>query len=201
MTISFDGPTKVATLSAGTVTLSVRDLWSRWVDWFLTGDNSKYGLWMSNLGGDDIDLAAGTKVPIYLFLQPGVTIKPQEASHTLAVNDGVLLVAGGGDPFANTTGSYIVRINYQQPVQAISFSATGGTGITAADIWQRIIENGLTAEQIMRILAAGMAGKTAGFVPGAVGSGNIRDLADTKNRIVAGHDANGNRTSIVLDPT
>lgn len=136
MAYSFNGTTKVITLTSGTTTMSVRDVWSRFVDWWLTSDNSKYPLAFEQVGGNDIDLSAGTKVPIYAFLINGWRIKPQEANHTLAVTDGILLVSGGGDPFINTTGAYIVRINYQQPVQAISFtSGGGGGGATAADVW------------------------------------------------------------------
>ncbi len=140
MTIAFDGTTKTATLSVGTTTLSVRDLWSRWVDWFLTGDNSKYGIWMMTLGGDIIDAVAGTKVPVYLFLDPSVKVVPQAANHTLGVIDGILLVAGGGDPFGNPAGNYVIRINYQQPVQAISFTV-GGT-----------LAAGLTLDEEARLL-------------------------------------------------
>jgi len=121
-----NGNTKVITLSAGTTAVSVRDLWSRWVDWFLTGDNGKYLPAFNYVGGDDIDPISGTIIPIYAFLMNGWKLKPQEANHTLTIIDGVLLVNGGGDPFNNTNGSYVVRINYQQPVQAISFS-TGGS--------------------------------------------------------------------------
>lgn len=113
----------------------VRDLWSRWVQWFLTSDNSKYAVAFSQVGGNDIDASAGTAVPIYAFLQNGWKVKPQEANHTLNVNDWILLVEWGWDPFTNTTGSYIVRINYSQPVQAITVSTWGGGGSTAADIW------------------------------------------------------------------
>jgi len=143
MALTFDGPNKRIVLSTGTTTLSVRDLWSRWVDWLLTSDNAKYPIAMRQVGGDDIDLNVGIKLPIYDFLLNGWRIRPQEASHTLTVTDGVLLVDGGGDPFVNTTGSYVVRINYQQPVQAIGFS-TGGSGLSAGqaaqllDLWQRL---------------------------------------------------------------
>jgi len=51
-----------------------------------------------------------------VFLENGWRIKPQKANHTLNVIDGIILVNNGGDPFKNTIGSYIVRINYQQPV-------------------------------------------------------------------------------------
>jgi len=142
MALSFDGTAKIITLTSGTTVVSVRDLWSRWVDWFLTDDNSKYLPAFVNVGGDDIDQSAGTKIPIYAFLMNGWKIKPQEANHTLTISDGILLVNGGGDPFNNTMGAYTVRINYQQPVQAISFSAEGGgTAPTAEAIRQEIDSN------------------------------------------------------------
>lgn len=136
MGYSINGATKVITLTAGTTSVSVRDLWSRWVDWFLTGDNSKYLPAFEFVGGNDIDPVAGTYIPIYAFLMNGWKIKPQEANHTLSIIDGVLLVNGGGDPFNNTTGSYVVRINYQQPVQAISFATGGSGGLTTEQATQ-----------------------------------------------------------------
>jgi hypothetical protein len=126
MSLTFNGVDKVITLSSGTTSLSVRDVWSRWVDWFLTGDNSKFLPAFVQVGGNDIDPASGTSIPIYAFLMNGWRLKPQEANHTLSVSDGILLVNGGGDPFNNTTGAYTVRINYQQPVQAITVSTGGG---------------------------------------------------------------------------
>ena len=139
MGMTFDGPTKVITLTTGTVAVSVKDLWSRWVDWFLTSDNSKYLPAFAQVGGDPIDEEAGTYIPIYAFLMNGWKIKPQEANHTLTISDGILLVNGGGDPFNNTDGAYIVRINYQQPVQAISFSPEGSTGPTPESIADAIM--------------------------------------------------------------
>lgn len=138
MALTFNGATKVITLTSGTTSLSVRDLWSRWVDWFLTSDNSKYLPAFVNVGGDDIDESAGTKIPIYAFMMNGWKIKPQEANHTLTINDGILLVNGGGDPFNNTNGAYTVRINYQQPSQAIAFSIDGGGGATAQQVREEI---------------------------------------------------------------
>jgi hypothetical protein len=138
MGYSFDGASKIITLTTGTTQVSVRDLWSRWIDWQATSDNSKYLDALDVIGGDDIDPSEGTIIPIYAFLLNGWRIKPQEAHHTLNVSDGILLVDGGGDPFVNTTGSYVVRINYQQPVQAISFDSGGGGGgggATPEEIW------------------------------------------------------------------
>lgn len=139
MALTFDGVAKVVTLSSGTVALSVRDLYSRWKDWVLAADNSKWPHAFETVGGDVIDGGAGTRIPLYAFLADGWRIKPQEANHTLVVNDGILLVDGGGDPFIATTGSFVVRVNYQQPVQAISFDAGGGTGPSAAAIAAEVL--------------------------------------------------------------
>lgn len=133
MAYTFDAANKLIILSLGTVSMSVRDVYSRWKEWVQTSDNSKYLPAFSTTGGDPIDESAGTSIPAYMFLTNGWRIRPQEASHTLRVYDGVLVVAGGGDPFVNTTGSYIVRINYSQPVQAITVSTGGGSGAPTAE--------------------------------------------------------------------
>ena len=137
MAIMFDGLSKRITLGAGDTSLSVRDLWSRWVDWLLTGDNSKYAIAFSQTGGDDIDASAGTSIPIYIFMQNGWRVMPQSANHSLRVFDGVLLVAGGGDPFLDVPG-YTVRVNYSQPVQAITVSTGGGSGVSAEEVAQAV---------------------------------------------------------------
>ena len=144
MAISFDGPNKLITLSSGTTVMSVKDLWSRWVDWFLTGYNSKHQVALEQVGGNDIDLIDGTTVPAYIFIKNGWRIRPQEADHTLKVTEGILVVDGGGDPFVDTLGAFTVRLNYQQPVQAITVStAGGGVGPTASEIadavWDRLV--------------------------------------------------------------
>lgn len=132
MALSFDGVNKIVTITTDTE-LDVRDLWSRWIDWYLTSDNSKYGIAMTNVGGDDIDTVAGTKIPIYVFLQDGWKVRPKEANHTLAVTNGILLTDDSSDPFTNTVGTFTIRILNQQPVQAIAFSSGGGGATTYAN--------------------------------------------------------------------
>lgn len=131
MAYTFDGAQKLVVLSAGTTGVVLADLYSRWKDWLLSG-NAGYALAFDTVGGDPID--AGTLVPLYLFLKNGWRIRPQEATHTLKVTDGILVVSGGGDPFVNTLGNYSVRVNFSQPVQAFGYSSTGGSGPTAAEI-------------------------------------------------------------------
>ncbi|MGL4233512.1 MAG: hypothetical protein ACRCWJ_19255 [Casimicrobium sp.] len=194
MAYTFDGVNKRIVISAQT-TMSVRDVYARWADWYATADNSKYLPAFSTLGGDDIDPGAGTTVPIYAFLVNGWRIRPQESNHTLTVNDGILLVQGGGDPFLNTLGSFVVRINYQQPVQAITVSTGGGGGATPAQIWQHVIESTFTAEQVMRLLASLAAGQTIGHATGPA----FKSLDGTKNRITADVDEFGNRSNVQID--
>lgn len=145
MAFTFNGTTKTIILSTGTTVVSVRDIYSRWIDWFISvSGNQKYLPAFLIVGGDTIDSIAGTKIPIYAFLINGWKIKPQEADHTLQVNDGILLVDGGGDPFINTIGDFVIRVNYQQPVQAISFDS-GGTSVSytleqiADAVWAKVI--------------------------------------------------------------
>lgn len=136
MALTFDGVNRLITLSAGTTALNVRDLWSRWSDWLLVSDNAKFLPAFSQVGGNVIDATAGTSIPSYIFQLNGWVLRPQEASHTLNVSGGVLLVLGGGDPFSNTLGSWNIRINYSQPVQAITVATggSGGSGPSASDI-------------------------------------------------------------------
>lgn len=61
----------------------------------------------------------------------------------------------------------------------------------------QLVEAGLNVRQALRLIAAALAGKLSG-APGA--SITIRNaVADTKDRIVASVDANGNRTGITVD--
>lgn len=153
MALSFDGTNKLITITTST-TLDVKDLWSRWVDWWLTSDNSKYGLAMEQVGGNDIDTVAGTSIPIYIYLLNGWKIRPKEANHTLAVTEAILLTDDSSDPFVNTTGAYMVRVNYQQPVQALTVATGGGGGATAADIAEAVWDEDLSVHT-----TAGTAGK------------------------------------------
>lgn len=124
--MTFDGINKLILLDSAA--LGLPDLYSRWKDWAATGSNSRYAVAFKTVGGDI------PAIPLYLFLENGWRVKPMSANHTLTVNDGVLEVTGGGDPFVDPAGSYIVRIVRQAPGIAIGYSTTGISGPSAADI-------------------------------------------------------------------
>lgn len=127
MSYTFNGTTKRVTLSAGTVTLNLIDLYSQWKLWVLAG-NAECLLAFATVGGEI------TEIPLYLFMQNGWLIVPQSADHVLTVTNGILVGQSGGEPFTDPAGSYKIRINRQTPGIAIGYSTTGTTGPSAADI-------------------------------------------------------------------
>jgi hypothetical protein len=124
--VTFNGGSKRITCDSGNTSLDVVAIYSEWVDWALIGDNLRFLPAFRTVGGDSIDPGAGTSVPAYAYLRNGWRVRPQEANHTLAVTTGILLVDGGGDPFVDTLSPFTVRVNYQQPVQAMTVN-TGGS--------------------------------------------------------------------------
>lgn len=60
------------------------------------------------------------------------------------------------------------------------------------------IETGYTPRQALRLVLSALAGKLSGAAGLTI---SIRDIGDTKNRIVATVDASGNRTALTLDAT
>lgn len=137
MAITFDGPNKRIILSTGTVTLSMLDLWSRYVDWLAIGDNSKYTPALRTVGRDEDDIA------LYVFLNDtgGWTIIPQAADHTLSVEDGVLKTESGvgGNPFTAPAGNYMISIRLKEPGVAIGYNSNGSSGPSAAEIAASLI--------------------------------------------------------------
>lgn len=178
--LSFNGNTKEITITL-VDTLDVKDLWSRWVDWFLTGDNSKYGLAMQQIGGNDIDLAAGTSIPIYIYLLNGWKIKPREANHTLRVSEGILLTDDSSDPFKNTTGAYTVRVLYQQPVQALTVATGGSSAPTAQQVADAVWDEVLADHTVL--------GSSAALIKGLVKHAQNRWKIDNNQLTIYDDDA------------
>lgn len=138
MAFNIDGASKRITLDKASTTAS--EIWSRWSDWFILNDNSKWPLAFRQVGGDD--LGGGLSIPPYFFLLNDWRIRPMESSHTLIIT-GNLFVDGGGVPVVNTLGSYNVAIQYTVPVQAQGISTSGSTGPTADEIasavWDKLV--------------------------------------------------------------
>ena len=83
---------------------------------------------------------------------------------------------------------------------AFTTTAVGGSGPTAAQVadavWQRAVEAGLSAEAMLRIALAALAGKANGIGTAAE---NYIGLDGTTTRVAAQFDAQGNRTVVAVD--
>lgn len=65
-------------------------------------------------------------------------------------------------------------------------------------IWDDAVDGAVTARQSLRLANSANAGKTNGALGPTF---NMRDIADTKDRVSATVDANGNRTAVTRDLT
>jgi hypothetical protein len=109
MGITFDGPNRKIQLTAGTVLVDIDDMYSQWVDWFLTGDNSKYLPAMRNVGGDPI--SAIKNLGITFFLTNGWRIVPDAADHRLTLNGNLVTDPSGFSP-VDTVPGYSIIVEY-----------------------------------------------------------------------------------------
>lgn len=75
-------------------------------------------------------------------------------------------------------------------------SIAGLNNISVANIIAGITDGSLDLQEMMRIIVAATAGKSSG---GGTVTLVFRDSADSKDRITATVDANGNRTAMTLD--
>jgi len=123
MAITFDAANKVITLD--TFNVSASEIWSRWIDWFVLSDNLKHLPAMSQIGGV-------APVALYLYLENGWTVRPQESDGLTTVT-GNLLVQGGGNPFIPTIGSYASQVFLETPVAAQAIEVTSGSGLSTEE--------------------------------------------------------------------
>lgn len=132
----FDGANKRIVLTSTSVSAS--QIWTEYMVWLADdSNNAKWGLAMTQVGGDD--LGGGLYIPVYIFLQNGWRVRPMEASHALTIT-GNLFVAEGGSPLVNTLGNYNVIAQFTVPVQAQAMATSGGSG-------------GLTTEEHTKLMA------------------------------------------------
>lgn len=176
------------------------------------------GLPISDAGGLDLDAQVGTKINSILE-DTGTTGVPAVNGN---VTGSVASIAAGGiaaNSFAagaidaaaiaaNAIGASEIA---DGAIDAATFAAGAitatviATGAIDADalaadavdeIWDEVMEGTTTARQSMRLANSANGAIVAGAATTTV---TIRDLADSKDRVTATVDANGNRTAVVLD--
>ena len=102
------------------------------------------------------------------------------------------------DTFGGTAGTFA---SGRPEVNASHFAGTAYATALAAEVdavWDEQIDGTVTGRQSMRLQNSALAGKASGL---ATTTAVYRDLADTKDRISATVDADGNRTAVTRDAT
>ncbi len=108
-----------------------------------------------------------------------------------------LLTAGTNIALAKGTGV----TGFNDIAAGAAMTLTSGERDSIADaILDRAnaIETGITVRGVLRLTGAVLAGKASGM---GTGTGVFRNITDTKNRVTATQDTNGNRSSITTDVT
>lgn len=115
------------------------------------------------------------------------------------------LVSGRIDASVGAMGTGVITsASFAAGAITSSVVATGAIDADAlaadavAEILDTAVDGAVTLRQALRLLMSALAGKLSGAATTTI---SIRDLADTKNRIVATVDANGNRSAVTLDLT
>jgi hypothetical protein len=126
MNYSFNGANKIISVAdapiMGTINVDIQELYSRWVDWVLTSDNSKFVQAMRVVGGDP--LPGAKQLGLTYFLMNGWKIRPYEADHTFNLT-GNIYSEDGTLAFTPTVGSYNVMI-VSSVSNLVDLVATGG---------------------------------------------------------------------------
>lgn len=212
--VDFDGERKRIVVAPGVTELSVKiDLYSSWKEWVRLYDYSKYDQAFRVVGGDPVGggLFAGD---IY-FLINGWQIEVGEA---LAVN-GTLYHDDPISPYVILPGGGVIATVSNLSYSVSSDGAGSGSAPTAAEVatavksslapdfadvqtsiagvptavWTQVLE-GLTAEEMMRIMLAALSGKRQGL-----GTPTEEYMArdGVTPRITLAADAAGNGTPVV----
>jgi len=138
-----------------------------------------------NMGGSGNDMSfrnySGGLLVTNLTAEQNVSLDIMPGAITLdaTVTAGTFYVRGVGTLTDNSTATLV-----------------NTDGLADTTVWEHVIEPGFTAEEMLRLVASSAAGKLAGADTTNV---TIRDLGDTKDRITATVDANGNRTAVTHD--
>ena len=161
------------------------------------------GLPISDAGGLDID-AIKTKTDSLTFTVAGdVDVNVQTWKGSAAADLSSLAQASVcsetrlSELDAGTAGKMANQVDVIQTdtTTDIPSAITALNDITVADIIAGIADGTYDLQEMLRIMFAALAGKSAG---GGTATITFRDAADSKNRISATVDANGNRTAITV---
>lgn len=200
MAIIFNGATTTIELESGVTSYDVADIYSRWKDWVLLSDNSKYLPAFRQVGGDPLGGGVFTAVSTFIRNDYGWTIKPPEEDIQIVLRGNLYPEDPNLSYYSPTVGGYDTVIRTDLSGVAFGVSTSGGSAPTTGEIVSAMmnesVESGLTLKEALRLMSAVLAGKVSG---GGTETITFRNVGDSKNRVVAEVDTSGNRTAITYD--
>ena len=131
-------------------------------------------------------------VPVYLTLINGWKFRQKSTgqAYIKSYKNGFINTDDSSDPFIEN-GGVEPRVRFEQPVLAVGYNS----GVSGQQVWSSQIGGDITAEQLINIIAAAVAGKSS-----RVGSHFVfRNAQDTKNMITAQTDGDGSRLTVEYD--
>ena len=198
---TFDGDNLVMTLDAVASQDVINDWYEPWKDWMLASPlNRRYPQLFFSEAGAPATATLDQGAYIRVNNTVGWRIRPPEQNIEINYTGNLVKQDDSLPIFIPTIGSYSTQVFNIQPITTQVISGSGVTEQDKTDIitgtWENALEGSMTAEQMMRIFLSAMGNKLSGAETTNM---LFRDLADSKNRINATVDANGNRSSVTLD--
>lgn len=149
------------------------------------------------------DLGGGVRVGLTVELLGGWQIEFSAGAYIARVTGGNLVGGPGGDPIAYSAGVQTLLIQSAAST-VVEVGAGGGASAptasqNAAAVWQRVIEGGMTAEQMQRVMLAVLAGETSGAGTGRMAFKSLDGTTDRAAADVPLPGAVGNRSNVVVD--
>jgi hypothetical protein len=135
---------------------------------------------------------------------PPVTVGGVTISRVVEIINGYTVTFENGAYAVNLVGansnvSDVTNVNNVSIRASNSAGLVDNSGVTDR-VWHvaDLVESGITPIEALRIISAALAGKLSGAPSGPI---VIRNIGDTKTRITATVDSNGNRINVVTDGT
>ena len=146
---------------------------------------------------DKLDTALEADGPVFRFTVNALENGPAGSGPTpAAIADAVWDEAVAGHATAGTFGAKNQKAVPSETIGDYTADLSGLHNISVADIIAGISDGAYDLQQMLRIMFAALSGLSNG---GGTNTINFRDAADTKNRISATVDVDGNRTAITLN--
>lgn len=190
---TFDFATTLIQVDSGTVTVDVGALY----DAIKEAQASAEGILYSRIaaGSGLADLGEGVFVGLTVELLGSWQLKFDPGAYNAKISGGNLVGGPAGDPVAYSAGVQVLLI-----LSAASTVVELGAAIPTAEenaiaTWQRLIEDGFSAEALVRLIAAQAIGNATGLDGTSV---VFKSMDGTKNR-VEGTVIGGARTVAVRD--